>query len=46
MAIRELLTGGNKVTELRNSGIVSFNMKCKWENQRRTQKRGKKANND
>jgi hypothetical protein len=34
MALRKLLTGGNNVTELRNSGIVSFKMKCKWENQR------------
>jgi hypothetical protein len=46
MTLRELLTGGNKVTELRNSGIVPLTVNCKWENQGGTQKRGKKGNND
>jgi hypothetical protein len=46
MALTELLAGGNKVTELRNSVTVSFKMKCKWVNQRGKQKRGKKENND
>jgi hypothetical protein len=46
MTIRELLTGGNKVTELRNSGIVSLAVNCKWENKGATQKRSKKGNYD
>ena len=32
MALRKLIIVGNNVTELRNSGIVSFKMNRKWEN--------------
>jgi hypothetical protein len=35
MALRKLIVGGNNVTELRHSGIVSFKENCKWKNRLR-----------
>jgi len=35
MTLRKLIIGGNNVTELRQSGIVSFKLNCKWENRLR-----------